>query len=274
MSDIGGSSSAGDPDVSGGQDATEAAAPRRRGAQMIPILVFDVGGPLAVYYGLRSANVSTVSALILSGIPPAIGIAVSALRKRRLDALGALVLAGIIVGSVAGLVSKNAKVVLLDGLVPAVVFGTACLVSLRSSRPLMFRFALEGIGPDTRKGREFADRWQYEGFRRAFRVITTMWGVVFFVSAGVQAIIIEEASASVAKTSSNFLPLTFTALAGAWTYAYGKRKEAQGRARAAAEAAEAAEAAGPSEAAESACAATAVQASDASDVNTAVAEPS
>jgi hypothetical protein len=44
------------------------------------------------------------------------------------------VLAGIAVGSILGLVSGDARLVLLEGSVPTAVFGVLCLASLRSRR--------------------------------------------------------------------------------------------------------------------------------------------
>lgn len=77
------------------------------------------------------------------------GIALAVVLHLRLDAIGALVLMGIVVGTVAGLLSGSAHVVPLDGTIPTAVFGAACLGSLWSRRPLMFRFAVELIGADT-----------------------------------------------------------------------------------------------------------------------------
>jgi len=72
------------------------------------------------------------------------------LRQRHLDIVGVLVLAGIAVGTVLGLVSGNARLVLIEGSVPTAVFGMLCLGSLRSPRPLIFRFALEFMAPAPR----------------------------------------------------------------------------------------------------------------------------
>jgi len=47
----------------------------------------------------------------------------------------------------------------------------------------MFRFALETIGAETPKGRDFADRWRYQGFRHAFQVTTVAWGLAFLAEA-------------------------------------------------------------------------------------------
>lgn len=202
---------------------------RRRMASLAPIVVFDIAGPLAAYYLMRSAGLSTVAALIASGVLPALGIALGVARRRRLDAIGAVVLIGIVVGTIAGAASGSAHLVLLDGVIPTLVFGVVCLASLWSTRPLIFRFALEGMGADTTKGRDFADLWRYPGFRHTFRVITIVWGLAFLIEAVVQVAIIETSSASVAKTTSNLLPLAFAAVVLAWNIAYGKSAQRQGQ---------------------------------------------
>ena len=52
------------------------------------ILVFDLGGPLLAYSLLRSAGMSALAALAISGVLPALGIGISALADRRLDVIG------------------------------------------------------------------------------------------------------------------------------------------------------------------------------------------
>src|ERR1700733_14820970 len=91
------------------------------------LAVFDVAGPLVAYQLLRSAGQSAVSALVLSGILPALGLVINLVRRRRLDAVGMLVLAGIVIGTVLGALTRNPKLVLLEGSVPTAVFGLACL---------------------------------------------------------------------------------------------------------------------------------------------------
>src|ERR1051326_6854525 len=139
--------------------------------------VFDIAGPLVAYSMLRSAGQSQVSALILSGAFPALGIIVGVIRHRRVDTIGVLVLAGIVVGTVLGLLSGDPRLVLVEGSVPTAVFGLLCLGSLLAPRPLIYRFAVEFIGADTPKGRDFSSLWQYPGFRHAFRLYTVVWGV-------------------------------------------------------------------------------------------------
>ena len=67
--------------------------PFSRLRQIAMILVFDLGGPLLAYGLLRSAGMSAVAALVISGVLPALGIAIGALMDRRLDVIGVVVLA-------------------------------------------------------------------------------------------------------------------------------------------------------------------------------------
>lgn len=212
-------------------EATTAASPppnRGRLQTIAPIAIFDVVGPLVAYYSLRSAGLSAVTALVLSGILPALGVALKVVRHRSVDAIGILVLIGIAVGTALGLVSGNAHLVLLDGTVPTAVFGAVCLGSLWSRRPLMLRFAVEAMGADTPSGRDFADKWRYPGFRHAFRVTTVVWGVAFLAEAAAQVLVIETSSVGVAKTTSNVMPLGFMAIVIAWNVSYAKRGQRQG----------------------------------------------
>ena len=204
------------------------ATERGRLRSLAPIILFDGVGPAVAYFALRSAGLSAVAALILSGVLPAFGIALTIARRRRLDAIGALVLVGIVAGTALGLMSNSAHLVLIDGVVPTAVFGAVCLGSLWSTRPMMFRFALEFMGADTAKGRDFADKWRYPGFRRAFRITTIVWGLAFVFEAAVQIAIIETSSENTAKLTSNLLPLVVAAAVVAWNVSYAKRGQRQG----------------------------------------------
>ncbi len=214
--------------------ATSPAADRGRLQSLAPIVVFDTLGPAVAYFALRSAGLSTVAALILSGVLPAFGIALTVIRRRRLDSIGTLVLIGIVVGTALGLASNSAHLVLIDGVVPTAVFGVVCLGSLWSRRPLIFRFALEFMGADTAKGRDFGDRWRYPGFRHAFRVTTVVWGLAFLVEAAAQVLIIETSSTGTAKATSQLMPLGVAAVVIAWNVSYAKRGQRKGELAAAA----------------------------------------
>jgi hypothetical protein len=219
-------------------DASNASGPPAatgsRLRSLATILIVNIAAPLAVYYGLRSAGLTAVTALLLSGVFPALGVAFGVIRHRRLDVLGALVLAGIIVGTVAALLSHNPRLLLVDGSVPTVVFGASCLFSLRTQHPLMFGLAREFTGPDTARGREMTALWQYEGYRQVFRVITAAWGVAFIAEAAARIVIIYNTSTGTALAISRVMPWLIVGLMSAWTVAYGTYRRKKGERLAAA----------------------------------------
>ena len=182
-----------------------------------------------------SAGQSAVSALVLSGVFPALGVLAGLVRHRRVDVLGILVLAGIAVGTILGLLSGNARLVLLEGSVPTAMLGLFCLASLWSSRPLIYRFALEFMGADTPKGRDFAALWRYPGFRHVFRLFTVVWGVTYLAEAVARVVIVETTSTATALTVSKVMPYAVAAALVGWMIAYGRRARRRGEQLAAAE---------------------------------------
>ena len=208
---------------------------RNRFQALAMTVVFDIAGPLVAYQLLRSAGQSAVSALVLSGVFPALGVLAGLVRHRRVDVLGILVLAGIAVGTILGLLSGNARLVLLEGSVPTAMLGLFCLASLWSSRPLIYRFALEFMGADTPKGRDFAALWRYPGFRHVFRLFTVVWGVTYLAEAVARVVIVETTSTATALTVSKVMPYAVAAALVGWMIAYGRRARRRGEQVAAAE---------------------------------------
>jgi hypothetical protein len=215
---------------------------RSRFRALAKIAVFDIAGPLVAYSLLRSAGQSAVTALVLSGAFPALGVAVGLARHRRMDTIAVLVLAGIAVGTILGLLSGDPRLVLVEGSVPTAVFGLIWLASLWSHKPLIYRFALEFIGADTPKGRDFESRWRYPGFRHAFRLFTVVWGVAYLAEAAARIVIVETTSTATALTVSKVMPYVVGALLAAWMIGYGRRARRIGEQLAAAALANAAHA--------------------------------
>jgi len=220
------------PSVEPTQDAPAVhavtSADRGRFVPLAKIAMFDLVGPLVTYSVLRSAGMSTVGALVLSGVFPAFGVLLGVARDRRVDVFGVLVLVGIAVGTVFGLASGSARLVLLEGSVPTAVFGAVCIGSLWTARPLMYRFAIEFIGADTPKGRDFADNWRYIGFRHAFRVTTVVWGIAYLAEATVRVFIVESTSTGTALTLSKLMPYAVAGVLAAWNAVYARRSRRTG----------------------------------------------
>jgi phosphatidylinositol alpha-1,6-mannosyltransferase len=199
--------------------------PPGRLRQVAAILVFDLGGPLLAYALLRSAGLSAVAALVVSGVLPVAGIAVGALAERRLDVIGVMVLAGILLGTVLGLTSRDARLYLLEGSLPSAVFALACLFSVRLRRPLIFRLAVEILGPHTPKGRDVTAAWRYPVFRRAFQVITVTWGVGYLIEAAIRVVVVAQTSTGIALIFSKLVPYAFALVLSGWTLVYGEHEK-------------------------------------------------
>jgi hypothetical protein len=199
---------------------------RLRSAAMI--VIFDIAAPLVAYNLLRSAGLTAVTALLLSGVFPAVHVTINIILTRRVDVVGAVVLAGIALGTVLGLVSHSARLVLVEGSVPTAVFGVACLGSLWARHPLLFSVVREFMGPDTAKGREMTRLWRDDTvFQRDFRVITAVWGVGFLLEAVLRVVIVYNASTGTALASSKITPFLFGGVLSAWTLAYGAYRKKQ-----------------------------------------------
>jgi intracellular septation protein A len=208
-------------------------------------VIVDIAVPLALYSALRSAGLSALTALVLSGVFPALSVLAGLIRHRRLEVVGALVLAGIVLGAVLGLVFHSPRLVLVEGSVPTAVFGIACLGSLclgslrpgtPRARPLMYGFALEFTGPDSARGREMSDLWRHDGYRQVWRVITAAWGAAFLFEAVLRVVIIYSTSTGTALAISNVTPWVFAGVMSAWTFAYGVYRKRKGERAAAASA--------------------------------------
>ena len=206
-------------------------SPSGNPSRLLPIariVVFDIAGPLALYSWLRSLGWSPVTSLVVSGVLPAVGVLLGVVRKHRIDVVGLVVLLGIAVGTALGLASGSARLVLLEGSVPTAIFGAVCLGSIWTSRPLMYRFAVEFMGEDTPRGRDFADKWRYSGFRHAFTVVTIVWGVAYLLEAAARVVIVELTSTGTALAISKTMPYVIAAILGAWNVAYARQARRKG----------------------------------------------
>jgi hypothetical protein len=189
---------------------------RDRLRALAPTLIFDVGGPLALYWLLRAAGTSYVTALIASGVLPAIGMIIGIVRKRRVDAIGVLVLLGIITGTVLGLATHSARLVLMEGSVPTALFGLGCLGTLATSKPMLLRIAAETTA-GTQRGRMLLAHAAEPAGRHAFRVVTLVWAIAFLAEAAARVGIVESTSTGNALLVVKVMPYVVIFLLVRWT---------------------------------------------------------
>jgi intracellular septation protein A len=143
------------------------------GGGLIPLLL-DVFAPVAVYYALRAGGVDQVAALLACGVPPAVRVAVVLVRTRRVDTIGALVLAGVALGVATTLMGGDARTLLIRNALLGAAFALWTLASLRARRPLVYRIATNLLPA---REHVFERAWAADrAFRGVWRRLTVVWG--------------------------------------------------------------------------------------------------
>jgi intracellular septation protein A len=151
-------------------------------------LLFDMGAPIAMFYVLTAAGLSSFTSLLLSAVLPGLSTVYQVVRSRHLDALAVFMMGITIVTALASLVSGSPRFLLAkDGWVTG-ISGLWLLATTRANPPVVMMFArplLEGrIGPN---GESWSVLWdRLPGFRRIWRVASVVWGVATILDAVVR----------------------------------------------------------------------------------------
>jgi hypothetical protein len=168
-----------DPSGADGDDRTDD-APSPRWGFAITVLC-DIVLPVALYYLLRGAGFGELAALLISGSAPAAHTLYSAVRHRRLDAIGVFTLAVLAAGALGSLLSGSPRLALARNGVFTGLAGVWLLVTLVTSRPFTYQ-ALVSLMPG--RAARLERVWQSDaGFRRVWRALTVLWGAGLLVDA-------------------------------------------------------------------------------------------
>ncbi|MFK4101091.1 VC0807 family protein [Streptomyces sp. NPDC019531] len=159
-------------------------------ANLAPLVV-DVAVPIGAYYLLKDGlGTSTLMALALSSVVPAVRTGWSAVKERTVNGLAALILVVNVVGLLLSFVAGDPRLMLAKDSGVSSVIGIGILVSVALGRPMM----TAGMKPWLVKGiaeRESAWARLQDGsadFRRAERVFSIVWGVVLLAECVVRIV--------------------------------------------------------------------------------------
>ncbi|GGM78830.1 VC0807 family protein [Dactylosporangium sucinum] len=189
-----------------------------------PTLVANVLLPLLTYSWLTDRGLTEASALALSGVWPAVEVAVMFAIRRRVDEFGVLTLIIIALGVGSSLALHDGRLVLFKESAVTGLFGLLLLGSLLAPRPLMFyfgrRFATDG-SPE--RVAWWDGLWQYPGFRRTQRILTVGWGGTFLAEAALRIELTEVLSVDTMVVVNAVLPYAVTAGLVTWTILYSRQ---------------------------------------------------
>ncbi len=152
--------------------------------QVLPTLVFDVAMPVILFFLLTGQGVSTLWALVASGLSPAINNVRVWVRSRRLEPVGIIVMTFLAIGTATSLITGSVFFALTKASFLTATFGLICLGSLFARRPLLFYITRQFVaGDDPVRLEWWNGLWQYPHFRAAQRWVTAVWGVAYLVEA-------------------------------------------------------------------------------------------
>jgi hypothetical protein len=161
--------------------------------------------PLAAFYGLTAAGLSSFSALTIGGALTGVNSVATTIRRRRLDGLGLLVIAEIALSLALIATTRDPRLVLARSSLYVALAGIWVLASAVTRRPVTVStskaFAARANGEDG----VLAVDWlaaHSEPFLRVHRALSGLWGVMFLVYAVVRVVIIYSTSVSRAVTIS------------------------------------------------------------------------
>jgi hypothetical protein len=224
------------------------AHPAKKGmAFNILITAVEIGGSIGLFHLARAMGASDVVSYLVGSIAPVVGGVAIWIRARAFSGASAAIFAFTAVSAIIALIgSTNPKVLLYKDCAVTALIGLIFLGScVVARRPVVFFFAQRYGTDGTHDGMAVFDKmWvNYRDFRVAMYVISYWWAALFLIQAGVTALIIREASFSIAYNYDQVLPLVATGLGIVGSIAIGRRSARKGQARG--EAARRANQAGP-----------------------------
>ncbi|MBN3804864.1 hypothetical protein GXB81_17670 [Paraburkholderia sp. Ac-20336] len=130
-------------------------------------------------YRLALPRLGETGALIASAVPPLVWSAIELARFRRVDALSAMVIAGIVLSVAAMALGGSPRMLLLRESLVSGAVGVALLLSLPMRRPLIFYLARATVAREMEGGAaRFEALWRERpGLAPAIRTMTLVWGL-------------------------------------------------------------------------------------------------
>ena len=156
---------------------------------------------------------------------PLAEMAYEALHVKRIGLIAIVSLTGIVAGFGLSFATGNAIFALLKDSLFTAVFGVLFLGSLATSRPLIYRLNLDLAGTEAARAANEA-LWERPEARRAFRLITIVWGAGLLFEAALRVVV---ALTLPIATATSLSPIIAVVVIGAilvWTVRYVRLRRA------------------------------------------------
>ena len=184
-----------------------------------------------VIYMLADKSLGDVGALIASSVPPTLWALAEFLRRRRIDALSMLVLAGIVFSLIALLGGGGAKFLQLRENLVTGAIGLIFLGSILIGRPLIFYLAQATMTrASAEEARAFEEMRDAPRFRRTVLIMTVVWGVGLLGRTLVAVVLVFSVSIPIYLVIQPILGNAAMGGLGLWTVWYANRQRRLGAA--------------------------------------------
>jgi hypothetical protein len=182
-------------------------------------------------YVEAEAGIGQVHALLAASLPPIAWSVIEFARKRRVDAVSILVLAGIFLSLLAFLGGGSVRFLqlrenLVTGLIGLVFLGSAAI-----GRPLIYQLARAGkLRKSQAEAEQFEALRDKQHFRRGMTVMTLVWGFGLLVQTAVACLLVFSMSIPHYLLVSPIIGYGMMGGLALWTFWYVKRMKRRGAA--------------------------------------------
>jgi len=186
-------------------------------------LLLSIIIPLVAIQLLLHMGVAPTPALAIATIFPLIEIALEAIQTKRLGIVAGVSLAGMVTGFALTLVTGNGLFAVLKDSVFTFVFGAIFIISLWTSRPLIYRLNLEMDGASADQRARNTELWNSPVARRTFRIMTLVWGLGLLLEAATRVVTTLNLPLATATAISPFIGVAAIGALALWTFVYARQ---------------------------------------------------
>ena len=221
-------------DAKPGPIAAAAGWLRKNGAHVLVEALVNFVLPFAIY-SFAEGPLGEAKALLASSAPPILWSMIEFARRRRVDALSALVVGGIVLSLLAmlgggGVRFLQLRVKLVTGVIALVFLGSAAI-----GKPLVYELARATMRRKSEgEAQAFEALQVHAGFRRTMTLMTLVWGFGLLADVAVSVTLVFALSIREYLIVNPILGYGTIGALSLWSALYGRRAKRRGDARRAA----------------------------------------
>jgi hypothetical protein len=183
-------------------------------------------------YVKAEPRLGSVRALLAASVPPILWSGIEFARKRRIDAVSLLVLAGIVLSLLAFFGGGSARFLQLRENLVTGLIGLVFLVSAAVGRPLIYQLARAGkLREDPVEAARFESLRDNPRFRRNMTIMTLVWGFGLLAQTAVACLLVFSLSIPRYLIVSPIVGYSIMGGLALWTFWFVKRIKRSGAAK-------------------------------------------